>query len=104
MRLPWQTRTGWTKLGDGFCFPDRYEEQEHRLTNWQRGTVNDAKAACENDILCKGIHHDNDKDPDFVLLKAVGEPGGQNTGVRSCHKYARPGTPLRLPEEDSLVA
>jgi len=81
---------GWKKIGDGYCFENAEEEQPHRMGDWRKGRLFDAKVACEKTPGCAGVHVDEDEKPDFVLLSKIGNPGDQEPGVRSCHAYKKP--------------
>jgi len=80
----------WSKVGDGICFPKTKLEKPHRLGQWRSGSLKQAKAMCQEEMECVGVHHDNDKSPDYVMLKEIGTPSNTMPGVRSCWKFDRP--------------
>jgi len=80
----------WSKVGDGICFPKTKLEKPHRIGQWLSGSLERAKAMCVEETECVGIHHDNDKSPDFVMLKKIGTPSNTMAGVRSCWQFDRP--------------
>ena len=77
-------------LGDGYCFGSVDLEKPHRIGSWTEGNISAAKAACEANPDCVGVHYDA-RTPNFILLAKVGVPGGQDPGNRLCYKYPRPG-------------
>lgn len=83
-------------LGNGSCFRVYASEHPHRIGSWTEGSISAAKAACEANAVCVGVHYDA-KLPDFVLLAKIGIPGGQDPGRRSCYKYHRPMAPTGTP-------
>jgi len=64
------------------------KETRHRLEGWIDGDLAYAKEQCEQNSKCIGIHFDT-LTPDFVMLKHIGVPGGQDPERRTCHALLR---------------
>ena len=86
---------GWSKLGDGFCWPDQNTELQYQIgtqtfDGWVMASLDVAKAACEAHPSCAGIHYDTNG-PDYLLLSKLGVPNGYEPAERTCYKFTRPG-------------
>ena len=79
----------WTKLGDGFCFATEDTERLYQINqDWVIADLATAKAACEANVECVGIHFDTNG-PDYLLLRRLGTPNNVDNdpvGRRTCWK------------------
>lgn len=79
----------WIKLGDGFCFATEDTERLYQIhQDWVIADLATAKAACEANVECVGIHFDTNG-PDYLLLRRLGTPNNVDNdpvGRRTCWK------------------